>query len=264
MVQVKVDITGWNMWEHGVPNSRLTVVRQTDDYIDSNGRHQARYLCRCNCGSDKSIVAFPRDIKDGSIKSCGCFTKDRLYKDKKKYNKYNLSGEFGVGYCSNTGNEFYFDLEDYDKIKDYCWYENIDKDSGYCELRAYDVNTKKIIHMHQLLGFSNYDHIDRNPLNNQRINLRPANYKENNRNRNVFKNNTSGIMGVNWENKRNRWRARIYIDKHRLELGFFINKEDAIKARLGAEAKYYGEFAPQRHLFKEYGITDEFLEDNNG
>ena len=38
-------------------------------------------------------------------------------------------------------------------------------------------------------------------------------------------------------------------------LGSFKNKEGAIKARLEAEAKYFGEFAPQRHLFEQYGIN---------
>ena len=40
-------------------------------------------------------------------------------------------------------------------------------------------------------------------------------------------------------------------------LGYFNIKEDAIKTRLEAEAKYYGEFAPQRYLFKQYGITQQ-------
>ena len=41
-----------------------------------------------------------------------------------KYNKYDLLGSFGVGWTTNTNKEFWFDLEDYDKIKDYCWAEN--------------------------------------------------------------------------------------------------------------------------------------------
>ena len=260
MVQVKEDITGWKMWEHDVPDSRLIVVHQTDDYITSDGRHKARYLCKCNCGSNKEIIAFPYDIKHGEVKSCGCFQRDKLYTEHKKYNVYDLSGEYGIGYCSNTNSEFYFDLEDYELIKDYCWCEVVDKDNSYRELKAYDVIMKKQIHMHQLFGFTNYDHIDRNPLNNRRNNLRFATLQENNRNRNIFKNNTSGIMGVDWDKKRNKWRSRIYIDKKRLELGFFINKEDAVRARLRAEKEHYGEFAPQRHLFKEYGIEDNFLE----
>lgn len=35
----------------------------------------------------------------------------------------------------------------------------------------------------------------------------------------------------------------------------FDNKEDAIRARLQAEKEYFGEFAPQRHLFEEHGIN---------
>ena len=35
------------------------------------------------------------------------------------------------------------------------------------------------------------------------------------------------------------------------------NQEDAIKARLKAELKYFGEFAPQKHLFKQYGIATQ-------
>ena len=37
----------------------------------------------------------------------------------------------------------------------------------------------------------------------------------------------------------------------------FDKIEDAIKARLEAEKKYFGEFAPQRHLFEQYGITQQ-------
>jgi hypothetical protein len=114
--------------------------------------------------------------------------------------------------------------------------------------------------MHQLFGFSNYDHIDRNPLNNRRSNLRKATMQDNNRNRGIFKNNTSGVMGVDWHKSANKWRVRINVDNNRIELGFFANKKDAIRARLHAEKQYYGEFAPQKHLFKEYGIEDEFLE----
>ena len=38
-------------------------------------------------------------------------------------------------------------------------------------------------------------------------------------------------------------------------LGVFVNKEDAIKTRLNAEQKYFGEFAPQQHLYEQYNIN---------
>lgn len=265
MVKVKEDMTGWNMWEHGVPDSRLVVLCQTEDYISPSGKRMARYLCKCNCGSDKTIEALSNNIRHGDVKSCGCLHKEQLYEINKKYNRYNLDGEFGVGYCSNTNSEFYFDLDDYVLIKDYCWCEVVDEKNGYRELRAPKINGGKgSVRMHQLFGYSGGDHIDRNPLNNRRKNLRIATIQENNRNRSLFKNNTSGIMGVNFELSRKKWRARICVNDRRFELGFFENKEDAIHARLCAEKQYFGKFAPQRHLFKEYGIEDEFLEGNNG
>ena len=64
-------------------------------------------------------------MKHGHTKSCGCLNNEKrslLGKNSKKYNKYNLNGEYGIGWTSNTNEEFYFDLEDYDKIKDYCWF----------------------------------------------------------------------------------------------------------------------------------------------
>lgn len=71
------------------------------------------------------------------------------------------------------------------------------------------------------------------------------------------KNNTSGFSGVSWDKERSKWVAYIVIDKKRKKLGRFDDKKDAIKTRLLAEEKYFGEFAPQRHLFKEYSITSE-------
>lgn len=186
--------------------------------------------------------------------SCGCLQKERSFKANKKYNKYDLNGEFGIGYCSNTGNKFYFDLEDYDIIKDYCWNETVIS-TGYHALQARDVNAGKMIRMHYLFGCKGWDHIDRNPLNNRRNNLRMATIKENSINKKRYKNNTSGIIGISWESDRSKWKAFIKIDGKESRLGNFLNKEDAIKARLEAEAKYYGEFAPQRHLFEQYGIS---------
>lgn len=55
------------------------------------------------------------------------------------------------------------------KIKEYCWSEHINKNTGYHSLRA-KVN-KKVISMHKLLGLYNPDHINRNPLDNRRENF---------------------------------------------------------------------------------------------
>jgi hypothetical protein len=57
MGKTKIDITGWVMSEHGVPESRLTVLKQVDDYINTtNGQHITRWLCECSCEEHNQII----------------------------------------------------------------------------------------------------------------------------------------------------------------------------------------------------------------
>ena len=173
-----------------------------------------------------------------------------------KTNQYDLSGEFGIGWTSNTDREFYFDLEDFDLIKDYCWSEKI-SDDGYHILQAWSHTSKQVIRMHWLLGYKKYDHKNLNPLDNRKENLRLATPAENAQNRSKSTRNTSGIIGVSWDNRRQIWVAQLTVEHKHLFLGYFENKTDAIIARLKAEKKHHKDFAPQRHLFEEYGIGDD-------
>lgn len=165
MVNVKEDLTGRHI-------HNFTILQQTDDYISPQGIHYARWLCQCDCGSEPVKIR-DSDIKTGNIKSCGC--------SRKKYNLYDLSGEYGIGWTHNTHREFYFDLEDFDKIKAYCWREIEHKKTGYHEVVANDFDGK-MIRMHWVVCEKRYDHADRDPFNNRKNNLRPATYTENARN----------------------------------------------------------------------------------
>lgn len=178
---------------------------------------------------------------------------------RKKYNKYELNledenGLYGIGYCSNTGNKFYFDMEDYDKIKDYTWLEHIDKKRKYSSVETRDFETDKIVKMHQIVFEKYCDHKDRNTLNNRKYNLRSSSFSENSINQKIQNNNTSGFIGVSWHRVINKWTVNISANKKQIYIGSFDNKHDAIVARLRAEREYHGEFAPQKHLFEEYGI----------
>ena len=233
---------------------RLIVIAK--DGQDKNGN--TIWKCDCDCGNKISVIHNRLTI--GNVQSCGCLRRDLASEKFSKENLYNLDGEYGVGWTTNTNKEFYFDLEDYNTIKKYTWIEDL-AIADYHSLRAYEKGTGNRIIMSALLGYKNYDHINRNPFDNRKENFRPATAKENARNRSLSKNNTSGFIGVSWDKEYNKWIAYIKLDQKQTKLGRFENKEDAIHARLCAEAKYYGEFAPQRHLFKEYGIEDEFLEE---
>ena len=229
-----IDMTGWRMSEHGVPDSRLTVMKRAPDVIKKDGKHETAWWCLCDCGSDP-FTALGYNIKNGNTNSCGCYKRDKDFEANHKTNNYDYSREYGVGFAINTGNEFYFDWEDFDLVKDYCWYENINK-GGYHALEARDYkNDGKLIRMHYLFGYKGYDHEDRNPLNNRRNNLRPATIQENARNHSLSKRNSSGVIGVSYYKQGNKWRAYIKDnDKNFVSLGYYNNKDEAIKARLRA------------------------------
>ena len=52
------------------------------------------------------------------------------------------------------------------------------------------------------------DHIDRNKQNNNITNLRWVTFSENQRNSNKYKNNTSGISGVHFDKRNQKWIAQ--------------------------------------------------------
>ena len=93
MVKVKEDMTGWVMAEHGVPDSRLTVICRVEDYIDPSGRHKPRWLCQCECGSDPIVINQDR-LRDNmhGTKSCGCLSREATIKRNIQMAKHGLSG----------------------------------------------------------------------------------------------------------------------------------------------------------------------------
>ena len=223
---------------------RLIVVKRVENHIFPSGKQKSRWLCKCDCGNEVVVIGTNLTKKNGT-KSCGCYALECSHKSKnKKYNTYDLSGEYGIGYTSK-GEEFYFDLEDYDKIKDYCWF--IDNE-GY--LKAYSSDLSKIVSIHRIiteLNDSSYDVDHKNGKlsrnDNRKSNIRIATRSQNNMNKDKQKNNKSGITGVGWHKASNKWMAYIAINKKQIHLGLFDKKEDAIKARKEAEEKYFGEFS---------------------
>lgn len=82
------------------------------------------YKCRCECGNTRNVkIEHIFNLKYPMCAECSKKERDAI-----SVNKYDLSGEFGKGWDSD-GNEFWFDLEDYDKIKNISWH--VDKKSKY-------------------------------------------------------------------------------------------------------------------------------------
>ena len=82
------------------------------------------------------------------------------------------------------------------------------------------------------------DHINRNKKDNSIKNLREISQQCNARNCDLYKNNTSGIKGVFWEERRKKWRSTITVNRIRKNIGYHSTKIDAAIHRWLAEKKY--------------------------
>ena len=215
--------------------NRLVVLKE-------NGRAKSGdvlWECQCQCENKTIINVTGSNLRSGHTQSCGCYMKERIIESHKKYNTYDLSGEFGIGYTSK-GEKFYFDLEDYDKIKNYCWY--IDANGYIC----CHLPNKQYLYMHRyILNVIDdvVDHKDGHTFNNRKYNLRDCTYSNNQMNRKKQNNNTSGTTGVSYSDKQNSWRAYITINGNQINLGYFSTINQAIEARKEAENKYFKNYS---------------------
>lgn len=256
--EIEIDLSGetFENWH---------VISKTDDYISPSGSHYKAWLCWCDCEKDlpfekrnKYKITESRLLNNRSTCCVNCGIKKRAEKiklsNRKNRSQYDLDGEFGIGYTYD-GNVFYFDLEDYNKIKDYNWYVN---DQHYLLARVNIGNGKiKNVRMHRIIMEVNNSEIEIDHIHginsrndNRKSNLRIATHSQNNINKDKTKNNTSGIKGVSWDKRVEKWRVRISVDNVCYELGFFDNKEDAEKIRQEAEEKYFGEWSYKNSINK--------------
>jgi hypothetical protein len=241
------------------------VLDQGEPKLSKNGigrpkSNKITWKCKCICGYCKETT---RDVLERNLlsgKSKGCGTKSRILngKNNKKHNKYNLEAyDYGICY-TDDGVEFIFDKEDYDKIKYTYWTEHRDSVNGYARgyLFTDENNIKKFIFMHNsVMNNENkeyiVDHISGDCYDNRKTNLRLVSKVENSVNQRIKSNNKSGVVGVYYSEKENKWKSYITYNKIRHNLGTYIHKEDAIKIRLKAEEKY----------FKEYTRADRYGDD---
>ena len=191
--------------------------------IDSEFRNKKTYyLCKCECGNEKWIRA--DSIVSEKQKSCGCLSKKTQFKHK------DLTGSrFGrltvVEKVGKKNNRYYYkckcecgnvkiieaDLLISEKTKSCgCLISEIGKEQQKVALERY--KEKYLVEATSLAA-----------INREK----------------TIKSNTSGVTGVTWDKKRNRWIAQIVFKGNNYHLGRYEHFEDAVKARKEAEEKFF-------------------------
>ena len=82
------------------------------------------------------------------------------------------------------------------------------------------------------------DHWDGNGLDNRLSNLHEVTRQENQQNRRMQANNTSGVTGVYRNKPKQKWQARIGVAGKYIHLGYFNDLQDAAAVRERANLKY--------------------------
>ncbi|SPF55707.1 AP2 domain-containing protein (modular protein) [Candidatus Desulfosporosinus infrequens] len=187
------------------------------------------WQCKCNCG--KEIIATGSNIALGKTQSCGsCYS-----------NSYRLSedGNYMIGAFPN-GKMFMFDLDDCQKVLSHTWHLD---NKGY----VFACIDHKLTRMHRYLMNApdglDIDHIKGVRTDNRKSNLRFATQTENRRNKRVRKDSISGVKGVYYDKRFNKYRAGIRIDGRQIHLGYYSTLLKASESYDQAAIHYFGEFA---------------------
>lgn len=190
------------------------------------------YYCKCDCGNEKWMRA--DRIKSGRSKSCGCYN-DKKLKDRfidlsgQKFNNLTV-----LSVCSKYPEAKFL-------CKCDCGNETIVRAS---KLKSGEIKScgclKSTISSSTMKKNWKNDKLSKSYLEGTKIELL---------NRNILnKNNTSGVTGVCYDNKRNKWLAQIAFKKKTYNLGLYEYKKDAINARKEAEEKFHKNFLREKGL----------------
>ena len=146
----------------------------------------------------------------------------------------------GVSQVStSSGTCFFVDTEDEVFLRHYTWCLS---GNGYIMSRS----TGACTILHRLLCGAQpgdfVDHINGDPLDNRKKNLRVCRKQQNEFNTKVRRDNTVGFRGV-CPARRGKYRAYIVLNGKQHSLGQFDNPNDAARAYNKAALIYFGEFA---------------------
>lgn len=214
-----VDITGQKY-------ERLTAIRD----VGSDSRKGHVWLCKCDCGNFVNVPS--NKLRRKHTKSCGCLKWDL---------NIERSTTHGQGNKTNRTAEY----RAWAAMKTRCYNPKIIHFEHYGG-RGITVCDRWLNSFENFLADMGERPSSKHTLDRKEVN---GNYSpenccwatktEQSRNQRMRKDNSSGVRGVNWNDRDKKWYSIISIDKKQKHLGVFDDKEKAIEARVNAEIEYW-------------------------
>lgn len=140
------------------------------------------------------------------------------------------------------------DRKNFDWLNQWKWHCN---SNGYAVRREHirlgkDSYRGNFIYMHRLIANTpdgmDTDHINNIKLDNREKNLRICTTSQNIRNKSMQSNNTSGFIGVHWNNHKQRWVAMVGVGG-KSYTSHHVDLAEAARARDRLALLHHGEFA---------------------
>ena len=195
---------------------------------------------------------------------------DTIPRTNNDLNDYNTDGIIATFNLYNQKNEkngeFIIDFEDLEKVKYHKWRichnhvvtglpsRGTQRDLSHIVLNI----TKEDIQKDNIV----IDHINGNPYDNRKSNLRVCAQKENILNKSFMSNNISGFIGVSYRKDRGKYDPEIRLEKVRCHLGYTQKLEEAVYKRYIAEELLFGEYAnEQEHTKKKNFFSEKLTEE---
>ncbi|MDR1641590.1 MAG: hypothetical protein LBC41_10510 [Clostridiales bacterium] len=214
----KTDLTGMKF-------GRLTVTSRLEKIP---GKNYTRYRCRCECGKEVDVLG--HNLRNGGVKSCGCYKKERVRID-----------ATGMKYGILTAIRPTEQMVDRSVVWEW-----------ECDCGNHIFSALKFVRngTHKSCGCVTKENKERSILHAKSF----LTYIEDTslevaKGMAMYSNNTSGYTGV--YKRGNEWEARIQFRKRGYFLGLFKNIEDAAAARKAAEERLHGAFLEWYETNKE-------------
>lgn len=189
----------------------------------SKVKRAKRHFCNLECRT--LFFNARRAEKESKVRHRDqCFNEFTLFEN---YAVFKVeSKKFGV-------KDVYIDLEDVESVSKIFWhvcfmYKDYYSVVGWDKSKKYEV----LLHRYLLNAPKDkmVDHINRNPLDNRRCNLRLVDNSANQHNKTLLCTSTQHYKGVRLR-PHGRWQARIMVNKKPISIGHFATEEEAVKAR---------------------------------